>query len=342
MKKKQIIILVLLGILVLLSSLGRLYYKNNKAFIGILFSDASMEDSELKILNENFHNKKSIRLNAMDAPMVSYINNSVYVPTSLDNKLFYINNNSKVSEQKVDDGASFVRTKKDGQLILFNLPRNKINGDNNRVYFSYNNKKNTLDIKNSLLLSGDFNNKYIYVIGAKFDSDTNTETYLFIIDRSSFKLVKEKKLPTNIRVISTELIDNKLFISSDTKVDYFLYYDTLNEKIEKINYNKLIKNSLDISKIVYDENNIFLVSLTGDIVKLDRKKLLITDVTALYGRRIIGADIKDNKLYLLNKDDENRKIARVNILDVSDLKQIKELSIGPVRNAMPQDIFIYK
>lgn len=138
------------------------------------------------------------------------------------------------------------------------------------------------------------------------------------------------------------MIDNKLFISSDTKVDYFLYHDTLNEKIEKINYNKLIKNSLDISKIVYDENNIFLVSLTGDIVKLDRKKLLITDVGTLYGRRIIGADIKDNKLYLLNKDDRNRKIARVNILNANDLKQIRELSIDPVRNAMLQDIFIYK
>nr|WP_278001525.1 hypothetical protein [Clostridium botulinum] len=37
MKKKQIYILVLLGILILLSSLGIHYYKNNKAFIGILF-----------------------------------------------------------------------------------------------------------------------------------------------------------------------------------------------------------------------------------------------------------------------------------------------------------------
>ncbi len=44
--------------------------------------------------------------------MVSYINNSVYIPTSLDDKLFYIDNNFKVSEEKVDDGASFVRTKK--------------------------------------------------------------------------------------------------------------------------------------------------------------------------------------------------------------------------------------
>ncbi|WP_245161718.1 hypothetical protein [Clostridium botulinum] len=233
MKKKQIYILVLLGILILLSSLGIHYYKNNKAFIGILFSDTSTKDSELKILNENFHNKKSIKLNAMDAPMVSYINNSVYIPTSLDDKLFYIDNNFKVSEEKVDDGASFVRTKKNGQLILFNLPRNKINGDNNRVHFSHNNKKNALDIKNSLLLCGDFDNKYIYVIGAKFDSDTATETYLFIIDRSNFKLVEEKKMPTNVRVISTELIDNKLFISVDTKVDYFSYYDILDKKIKK-------------------------------------------------------------------------------------------------------------
>ncbi|MBO0565078.1 hypothetical protein EXQ38_00005, partial [Clostridium botulinum] len=107
-------------------------------------------------------------------------------------------------------------------------------------------------------------------------------------------------------------------------------------------YNKLIKNNLDISKIVYDDNNIFLVSLTGDIVKLDRKKLLITDVKTLYNRRIIGADIKDNKLYLLNKDEENRKIARVNVLETSTLKQIKEISVGPIRNTMPQDIFIYK
>jgi len=119
MRKKQIYILVLLGILILLSSLGIHYYNNNnKAFIGILFSDASIKDSELKILNENFHNKKSIKLNAMDAPMVSYINNSVYIPTSLDNKLFYIDNNFKVSEEKVDDGASFVRTKKNGRLIF--------------------------------------------------------------------------------------------------------------------------------------------------------------------------------------------------------------------------------
>ncbi|NFM18457.1 hypothetical protein FDB88_14875, partial [Clostridium sporogenes] len=163
-----------------------------------------------------------------------------------------------------------------------------------------------------------------------------------IIDRANFKLAEAKKMPTNVRVISTELIDNKLFISVDTKVDYFLYYDILDKKIKKINYNKLIKNNLDISKIVYDDNNIFLVSFTGDIIKLDRKKLLITDVKTLYKRRIIGADIKDNKLYLLNKDEENRKVARVNVLDASTLKQIKEISVGPIRNTMPQDIFIYK
>ncbi len=62
MKKKQIYILVLLGILILLSSLGIHYYKNNKAFIGILFSDTSTKDSELKILNENFHNKKKYQI----------------------------------------------------------------------------------------------------------------------------------------------------------------------------------------------------------------------------------------------------------------------------------------
>ncbi len=77
-------------------------------------------------------------------------------------------------------------------------------------------------------------------------------------------------------------------------------------------------------------------------MKLDRKKLLIIDVKTLYNRRIIGADIKDNKLYLLNKDEENRKVARVNVLEASTLKQIKEISVGPIRNTMPQDIFIYK
>ena len=86
----------------------------------------------------------------------------------------------------------------------------------------------------------------------------------------------------------------------------------------------------------------FLASLTGDIVKLDRKKLIINDVKTLNDRRIIGADIKDNKLYLLNKDEENRRVAKVNVLDASTLKQIKEISVGPIRNTMPQDIFIYK
>lgn len=338
MKKKYILILVFLILFI-----GVYYYNEfNKPFIGVLFSDSTSKDSEIKILNKNLNIKKDIKINAIDAPMVSYTNNSIYIPTSLDDKLFYMDNNFKLSEKTVLPGTTYMKTKQDDQLILFNPPKNKKYGDVNKVSFKHQTKEDILDINNSLLLCGDFNNNFIYVIGTKFDTDGSTQSYLFIIDRLNFKLTDQIKIPDNIRVSTCEIIDNKLFISPDRKVNYFLYYDFVDKEMKTIKYNELIKNNLDISTIIYNDNYIFEISLTGDVVKLERKNLDIIDSTMLDKKVIISGDIKDNKLYLLSQDEIKTQMSTIDVLDANNLKKVNEIKLQPTRNTMARYIYIYK
>ncbi|EQB3102274.1 hypothetical protein FDF50_18445 [Clostridium botulinum] len=343
MKNKNKIIKIILFLLIIISLIIIINSKNN-IHVGILFSDAGQKDSEIKLLDKKLNIKKDIKFKAIDSPMVSCINKNIYIPTGFDNKLYHIDKNFKISEKKVSDGGSYIKIKKDfSKLILYNLPINDTNGDVNRVYFSSGNKDSHIDIKKSLLLCGDFDEKFIYVVGQKFFSETNIETYLFIIDINSFKLIKEIKFPDRIAVKTAELVDDKLLISSDSSVDYFLYYDIKGKKLIKDSYNKdFIKDPLEINTILHNKNSIFFISFTGDIIKLNRKTLSFEKKLKLKNKIIVSGDIKENRLYLLSQKEENNQVALVDIIDGNNLKQIKENLINPIRNTMPRDIFIYK
>ncbi|WP_294395537.1 hypothetical protein [uncultured Clostridium sp.] len=318
------------------------YNKKSNLAIGVLYSDASEKDSELIFLNEDLEKEKNIKINAINVPMVSFSYNNLYIPTGFDNKLFILDKNLKVDEKNVQDGATYIKTKDNAQLILFNIPINEFNGDKNRVSFSDKDNEQYLDIEKSLLICGDFNEEYIYVIGQKFNDSTLPDTYLFIINRNTLELSSEQKLPNNIVPISAEIIDNKLLIGSDSTINYFLYYDISKNCFEKIQFDDSIKKTINVSNIIYDKDNIFLTSFNGDIIKLDRKSFQIKDIVTLEDRVIVGADIKENKLYLLSQKEDQGQIALINVLDTNNLSDIEEASLKAIRNTMPTDIFIYK
>ena len=192
------LILVIIGVLIMMFS----YNKKSNLAIGVLYSDASEKDSELIFLNEDLEKEKNIKINAINVPMVSFSYNNLYIPTGFDNKLFILDKNLKVDEKNVQDGATYIKTKDNAQLILFNIPINEFNGDKNRVSFSDKDNEQYLDIEKSLLICGDFNEEYIYVIGQKFNDSTLPDTYLFIINRNTLELSSEQKLPNNIVPIS--------------------------------------------------------------------------------------------------------------------------------------------
>ncbi|WP_294405545.1 hypothetical protein [uncultured Clostridium sp.] len=332
------LILVIIGVLIMMFS----YNKKSNLAIGVLYSDASEKDSELIFLNEDLEKEKNIKINAINVPMVSFSYNNLYIPTGFDNKLFILDKNLKVDEKNVQDGATYIKTKDNAQLILFNIPINEFNGDKNRVSFSDKDNEQYLDIEKSLLICGDFNEEYIYVIGQKFNDSTLPDTYLFIINRNTLELSSEQKLPNNIVPISAEIIDNKLLIGSDSTINYFLYYDISKNCFEKIQFDDSIKKTINVSNIIYDKDNIFLTSFNGDIIKLDRKSFQIKDIVTLEDRVIVGADIKENKLYLLSQKEDQGQIALINVLDTNNLSDIEEASLKAIRNTMPTDIFIYK
>ena len=332
------LILVIIGVLIMMFS----YNKKSNLAIGVLYSDASEKDSELIFLNEDLEKEKNIKINAINVPMVSFSYNNLYIPTGFDNKLFILDKNLKVDEKNVQDGATYIKTKDNAQLILFNIPINEFNGDKNRVSFSDKDNEQYLDIEKSLLICGDFNEEYIYVIGQKFNDSTLPDTYLFIINRNTLELSSEQKLPNNIVPISAEIIDKKLLIGSDSTINYFLYYDISKNCFEKIQFDDSIKKTINVSNIIYDKDNIFLTSFNGDIIKLDRKSFQIKDIVTLEDRVIVGADIKENKLYLLSQKEDQGQIALINVLDTNNLSDIEEASLKAIRNTMPTDIFIYK
>lgn len=338
MKKKFIL---LIAFLIIIPIIGIMYYKENNLAVAVLYSDASKNDSEVIYLNNNLHIKRNIRFHGINTPMISYANDNTYIPTGFDDKLFVIDKSLEVSEKSVTYGATYIKSKEDNQLILFNIPINKFNGDKNRVSFSDNNGERYIDIEKSLLLCGDFDEEFIYVIGQVFSDRDIPETHLFIINRNTFELISEEKLPNNIVATATELIDDKLVISSDISVSYFLYYDISSREFHKIQFNDSIKSPLNIIKIVYDKDNIFFAASSGDIIKLDRESLEIKDDIKLKGRIIVGASIKENKLYILSQKKQQGQIALINIINTNDLSEVKETELEKVRDTMPRDIYIY-
>ncbi|WP_102400993.1 hypothetical protein [Haloimpatiens massiliensis] len=335
MKKK----LGIITIIIFLTSL-MIYFLNinvNKPVLGILFSDGSSSKSEIVLFNKKIKAKKIIKLDIADAPMLAMQGKSMIIPTSISNKLLSVNEQFKISESITDDGATFIKLHDNCRLMLFNLPKGNIN----RIQFVHKDNTKTVDIKNSFLLCGDFDERFIYVLGAKFDNKFG-ETFLFIIDRSNFSIVKEKKLPSNMRVLSSEIVDNKLFIGIDAKVNYFIYYDIKNNSFSTIKFNNLIKNRIDVCKILYNDSDIFFISITGDIVKLNRKTLEINKVVTLKDRIIIDGQIIDNKLYLISITQPNSIITKVDVLNTQTLNRLEQNTILSKNNIMPRYIFEYK
>ena len=343
MKRKKIILFLII-ILLLILALAAVIYESEKIaksnapiLFGLLFSDSLNKDSELKFFDNNLKNTRSIKIKALSAPLVSNFENNIYIPTSFDDKLFTIDKDFKVSRKVVDKGGSFIKTKKGEQLNLFNLPIGNIN----RISFTAKGKVSSLDISNSLMVCGDFDSKYIYIVGAIFDNAI-PKAYLFIIDKISFKMVAQKELPFDTNSLAIEIIDNKLFIGVPGDANGLLYYDISTEDFKKINFNKLIKNREDITDILYNKNYIFYVSFSGDIIKVDRKKLSIDACVNLNNYNILSADIKEDKLYTLSSQEKKRQIGVIDIIDCNTLKKINEFSVGPIRQTMPMDIFIYR
>lgn len=341
MNKKK---LVIIGLFVILVSIGTkaIYDYYNHIYIGVLLSDAQSKDCQVLLLNKDLNIKKQIKLDAYYAPSASYSNGSIFIPTSYDNKLFHIDKNLNVSQKSVELAATFIETKEEEQLMLFNTPTKTLATATNKVYFNTNGKSKLLDIPNSLLLCGDFDKKYIYVIGTSFDHDYFGEENLFIINKASLKILSKKPIPENMRVLSAKLVDNKLVIGSDEAVNCIYYYNIDTEKFDKVPYNNLLTNSIDVSKIIYNDNHIFMVSLTGNIISLNRKTLSIENSILLKDNTVLSADIRDNKLYTLSENNSDRQTAIINVFNCDSLRKLSTSKIDHIRYTMPRDIFTYK
>lgn len=315
---------------------------HNKEFknICLIYSDSIEEDSEIVYLDKNFNIKKNIQIAARDIITSCNKNNNILLPTSSDNKLFEINKNGVPKSSEVDLGGTYIKNKKNEQLILYNVSL-----EYNRINFMFSNSHmKSLDIDDSLLLSGDFDDKNIYILGYKFDKNKEGDAFLFIIDKNTFKIKNELKLMSNMRIYDTSLIDDKLFIGVDNKVDFLLYYDLKECTLNKIEYKNYVKNGvIDTKKIVYNDKYIFYLSLDGNILQLNRENLNIMKNVKLNNRVILSGCLDKKQLYSLSVDiSQNNQIGLVDVLDCNTLDNINDFSIAPIRNTTPRDILILK
>lgn len=335
MFKKKLIITIFILIIITITFIK--FYKNTTIYL--VFSDGKQKDSEIVLLDKNLKIKNNFTIPAIDITMASPKNKTILIPTSRDTKLFSIDKNNNISSEDIDFGAYYIKNKKSEQLILYNLINNK-----NRIEFTnIDSRKQIIDIDNSLLLSGDFDDNYIYVIGSKFDNSEFGETFLFIIDKSNFELKTEKKLSVNLRVYDSLLLDNKLFIGVDYKVDYLLYYDIGSDEFKRIDYSKVINENIDTKRILYDDNFIYYISINSYILKINRHNLNLEKSVYLENQTILDATINEKKLYILSVDlDISNQKTLIDILDCYDLSKEKQVLVNPIRETTPRSIIITK
>ncbi|MFW2500771.1 hypothetical protein [Clostridium diolis] len=328
----------LLFIIVILST-SFIILKNKESYnICIINSDSIQNDSEIVYLDENFNKKRNIQIPARDIITNCNKNGTILLPTSSDNKLFKIDKNRTVKSSETDLGGSYIKCKGNEQLTLYNVSL-----EYNRIKFmNSSSEEKFLDIKDSLLLSGDFDDQNIYILGYKFDKNKEGDTFLFIIDKNELKIKDQIKLMKNMRVYDASLVDNNLFIGVDNKVDFLLYYDTKKGSLNKIEYRNYIKYGvMDTKKILYSDKYIFYLSLDGNIIQLSRKDLNIVKNTKLNNKVILSACIAKDKLYTLSVDiNENNQIGLVDVFNCDNLDYINNFSVDPIRNTTPRDILI--
>lgn len=337
MYKKKKVHSFLFIIVILSLSLVLLHNKELKN-ICLIYSDSIEEDSEIIYLDTNFNIKKNIQIAARDIITSCNKNGNILLPTSSDNKLFEVDKNGVTNSSEVDLGGTYIKNKKNEQLILYNvsLKYNRIN------FICSNSHIKSLDIEDSLLLSGDFDDENIYILGYKFDKNKEGDTFLFIIDKNEFKIKDEIKLMENMRIYDTSLVDDKLFIGVDNKVDFLLYYDIKKCTLNKIEYKNYVKNGIiDTKKILYNDKYIFYLSLDGNILQLNRKNLNIIKNVKLDNKVILSGCLDKNQLYALSVDiDKNNQIGLIDIFDCDNLNKINDFSVGPIRNTTPRDIMV--
>lgn len=335
MSKNKKVYFFLLAIIIFSLSFVLLHNKELKN-ICLIYSDSTQEDSEIVYLDKNFNINKNVKIVATDIITSCNKKGTILLPTASDNKLFEVNKNGVAKSSETDLGGNYIKYKKNEQLTLYNvsLEYNKVN------FICSDSQVKSLDIKDSLLLSGDFDDKNIYILGYKFDENKEGDTFLFIIDKSEFKIKNQIKLMKNMRVYDTSLIDDKLFIGVDNKVDFLLYYDVKKANLNKIEYKNYIQEgTMDTKKILYNDKYIFYLSLDGNILQLSRQNFNILKNIKLNNKIILSACLDKNKLYTLSVDiNKSNQIGLVDILDCDNLNNVNSLSVGPIRNTTPRDI----
>lgn len=326
----------LLFIIIILSF--TLLHNDELKNICLIYSDSIEEDSEIVYLDTNFNIKKNIQIAARDMITSCNKKGTILLPTASDNKLFEVDKNGVVRSSETDLGGNYIKYKKNEQLTLYNvsLEYNRIN------FICSDSQAKSLAIKDSLLLSGDFDDKNIYILGYKFDQNKEGDTFLFIIDKNEFKIKAQIKLMKNMRIYDTLLIDDKLFIGVDNKVDFLLYYDIKKSTLNKIEYKNYIKDgTIDTKKILYDDKYIFYFSLDGNILQLDGENLNMLKNIKLNNKIILSACLSKDQLYALSVDiNKSNQIGLVDVFDCDNIGNISNFSVGPIRNTTPRDILI--
>ncbi|GEP64317.1 hypothetical protein CBE01nite_20850 [Clostridium beijerinckii] len=337
-KNKKVYFFLLIIIMLSLSLSSEVLNDQGLKKIYIIYSDSIQADSEIVSLDKNLNTRSNIQIPARDIVTSCNEKGTVLLPTSSDNKLFKIDKSETVKSSETDLGGDYIKYKNNEQLTLYNvsLEYNRIN------FICSDSQIKSLDIKDSLLLSADFDDKNIYVLGYKFDKNKEGDTFLFIIDKSEFKIKDEIKLMKNMRVYDTSLIDDKLFIGVDRKVDFLLYYDVKRSTLNKIEYKDYLKEgTMDTKKILYSDKYIFYISLDGNILQLNKASLDIVRNIKLNNKVILSACLDKDKLYSLSVDiNKNNQIGLVDVFDCDNLDNINNLSVGPIRNTTPRDILI--
>lgn len=341
-RKKFLFVFIILIALIFMIEWG-LDYMDSKTtyFLGIMFTDSTMPDSEYVMLNNNGAIKDSINIKGTGIfQIVEDDEKNLLFPEQFNNKLFKMNSERVVTTSEIKNYPLYMEVNNNTKVTLYNTGFNY-----GTLEIVKNN--NTLQRKlDGLLNRCTFDDKHIYVRGEIYDLDSGEfNRVLYVIDIDTLEIVKKIELENISLCNFMEIIQNKLYIGSspiDSTYEQDLLVVNLSswevEYIKLNTDNKIILSGPALDIVLYN-NMLHIIHYGGDITILDINSHKINTIVTI-PQETVSVIVDDDKAFVLSQVGEEGQDALVGVYNFPEWKLQNKWVVGKIRKMRPQTIYL--
>jgi hypothetical protein len=329
---KYLTIVILLGLILCsctastVNTLNRI--KLQKANIGVIYTDALKEDSELVLFNNEGQiiDQEHIRETGI-FQIVEGAKGNLVLPVQFGKRLVHI---SRSGEVAAEDTLAFPLYTREGNNIRVTTYNTDLNYGTLEIRQGTQQRLVKLD---GFLRVANFDEQFVYIFATVIQEK---KPVLYVVDRATGKLVTTLALQIDL-ADDLIIIDHKIMVSSIDQQHKIAIIDKRDWQQHYL--------SLPYAQPEFFYQNREKIYIThpdqGGITVLDRHTLQILQ-TAQLPQVIYKARLFHNKLYVLSQLDETHHAGLVRVYNIHTWKQEREFLLPKIRGTLVQDLTILK